>query len=162
MTPERNISGAAGETADIMRDRYLDKETEAVYQAYSEFLDAAKFPYSNNQNGFHVYLEMKHIRRSFTQVSEVWNGEILITDYCGNCYTGVRKANRVAKAIREKFPDHEISVEHYGASFEIEVYYQIRFTTIEALHEAVLSVAEVADEGARIGYEMLGDEEFER
>ena len=28
--------------------------------------------------------------------------------------------------------------------------------------EAVLSVAEVADEGAQIGYEILGDEEFER
>ena len=90
------------------------------------------------------------------------NGRTLhLTDYCGNCYTGVRKANRVAKAIREKFPKHEISVEHYGASFEIEVYYEIEFTTIEALHEAVLSVAEVADEGAGIGYEMLG-EDFER
>jgi len=32
----------------------------------------------------------------------------------------------------------------------------------EALHEAVLNVAEVADEGAKIGYEILGDEEFER
>ena len=90
----------------------------------------------------------------------VRDGKILLTDYCGNCYTGVRKANRVAKAIREKFPQHEISVEHYGASFEIDVYYEIEYTTIESLHEAVLSVAEVADEGAGIGYEMLG-EDFE-
>ena len=145
-----------------MRDRYLDKETEKVYKEYSEYLDVAGLPYSNNQNGFHVCLEMKHIRHSFTKVCRVRDGEVLLADYCGNCYTGVRKANRVAKAIREKFPNHEISVEHYGASFEIEVYYKIRLTTIEALHEAVLSVAEVADEGARIGYEMLGEEEFER
>ncbi len=145
-----------------MRDRYLDEVTEKVYKDYSAFLDAAGLPYNNNLNGFHVCLEMKNIRHSFTQVCRVHNGEIMITDYCGNCYTGVRKANRVAKAIRERFPNHEISVEHYGASFEIEVYYRIQFTTIEALHEAVLSVAEVADEGAKIGYEILGDEEFER
>ena len=43
----------------------------------------------------------------------------------------------------------------------LRVYYEIEFTTIEALHEAVLSVAEVADVGAGIGYEMLG-EDFER
>ena len=34
------------------------------------------------------------------------------------------------------------------------------YGTIEALHEAIMSVAEVADEGAGIGYEMLG-EDFE-
>ena len=67
----------------------------------------------------------------------------------------------MAKAIREKFPNHDIQVEHYGGSFELEVYYKIEYTTIAALHEAALSVAEVADEGARIGYEMLG-EDFER
>ena len=144
------------------RERYLDAETEAVYKEYSEFLDAAGLPYNNNQNGFHVCLEMEHIKHSFTQVCRVRNGEIMLTDYCGNCYTGVRKAKRVAKAIQEKFPKHEISVEYYGASYEIEVYYRIQYTTVEALHEAVMSVAKVADEGARIGYEMLGDEEFER
>ena len=72
-----------------MRDRYLDEVTEKVYKEYSAFLDAAGLPYNNNQNGFHVCLEMKNIRHSFTQV---W----------------------------------------------------------------------VADEGAKIGYEILGDEEFER
>ena len=62
----------------------------------------------------------------------------------------------------ERIEKDEICVEHYGASFEIEVYYRIQFTTIEALHEAVLSVAEADDEGAKIGDEILGDEEFER
>ena len=139
----------------------LDAVTKKVYKEYEAFLDAAGIQYRNNHNGFHVYIDLKNIKRSFTHVCHVRDGKILLTDYCGNCYTGVRKANRVAKAIREKFPNHEISVEHYGASFEIEVYYEIEFTTIEALHEAVLSVAEVADEGAGIGYEMLG-EDFER
>lgn len=142
----------------MLRDGVL---TKRIYRDYERFLTDAGISYQNDQNGFHVYVNLKNIKHSFTHVCQVFNGKVLITDYCGNCYTGIRKANRVAKAVREKFPDHHIQVEHYGASFELDVYYEIPFTTIEALHEAVLTVAEVADEGARIGYEMLG-EEFER
>ena len=60
-----------------MRNRYLDEETEKVYKEYSAFLDAAGLPYNNNQNGFHVCLEMEHIKHSFTQVCRVHNGEII-------------------------------------------------------------------------------------
>ena len=140
------------------RDEALTKQ---IYRDYEKFLTDAGISYHNNQNGFHVYIALKNIKQSFTHVCQAFNGKVLITDYCGNCYTGIRKANSVAKKIRAKFPNHDIQVEHYGASFELDIYYEIPFTTIEALHEAVLNVAEVADEGARIGYEMLG-EDFER
>ena len=138
-----------------------DALTKEIYREYEKYLTDAGIHYINNQNGFHVYINLKNIKQSFTHVCQVFDGKVLITDYCGNCYTGIRKANSVAKAIREKFPGHDIQVEHYGGSFELEIYYEIEYTTIDALHEAVLSVAAVADEGARIGYDMLG-EDFER
>ena len=139
-----------------------DKElTAKVYTEYAQYLTRHGIRFNNNQNGFHVYIDLKNIKQSFTHVCQVFHGKILITDYCGNCYTGVRAANRVAKAIREKCPGHDIRVERYGGSFEIEIYHEIEFTTIDELHEHVLGVAAATDEGARIGYEMLG-EDFER
>ena len=135
--------------------------TKQLYRDYEIFLTNAGIRYNNNQNGFHVYIDLKNTKQSFTHVCQVFHGKVLVTDYCGNCYTGIRKANRVAKAIREKFPHYDIQVEHYGGSFELDIYHEIEYTTIASLHEAVLGVAEVADEGARIGYEMLG-EDFER
>ena len=144
-----------------MNTKSLNEETEKVYSDYSEYLDSAGVRYLNNQNGFHVYIVLKNIKQSFTQICYVHKGEILLTDYCGNCYTGVRRAKQVAKAIGEKFPGYEIRVEQYCASFEIDVYHRIKYTSVEALHEAVLGVAGVVDEGARIGRETLG-EDFER
>lgn len=138
-----------------------DTLTKKIYEEYAEHLDKVSVPYSNNQNGFHVYIPLKNIKKSFTHICRVFDGKVLLTDYCGNCYTGVRLAKRVAKAIRERCPGYEITVEHYGASFEIEVYLEVEYTTVDALHENVLGVAQVADLGAGIGKEMLG-ENFER
>ena len=135
--------------------------TKKIYKEYAEYLDQTGVPYRNDQTGFHVYIPLKNIEKSFTQVCRAFDGKVLLTDYCGNCYTGVRLAKRVAKAIREQCPGYEITVEHYGASFEIEVYLEVEYTTTDALHEHVLGVAHVADVGAGIGKEMLG-EDFER
>ena len=108
-----------------------------------------------------MYIPLKNIKKSFTHICRVFDGKVLLTDYCGNCGTGVRLAKRVAKVIRERCPGYEITVEHYGVSFEIEVYLEVEYTTVEALHEHVIGVAHVADVGAGIGREMLG-EDFER
>ena len=64
-------------------------------------------------------------------------------------------------SIRVQCPGYEIIVENYGASFGIEVYHEMKYTTAEALPEHVLGVAHVADSEAGIGKEMLGDS-FER
>lgn len=139
-----------------------DTMTKKIYREYSAFLDKAGIRYHNNQNGFYVYIDLKNIKDSFTHVCRAFDGKVLLTDYCGTCYTGIRKVKRVMKAIQEKFPNHDIHVELYGGSFEIDIYYEIDYSTIEALHEAVLSVAEVVDEGVKIAREMLEEEEFER
>lgn len=138
-----------------------DALTKKIYEEYTEYLDRAGVPYNNDQNGFHVYIPLKNIKKSFTHICRVLDGKVLLADYCGNCYTGVRLAKRVANAIREQCPGYEITVEYYGASFEIEVYLEVEYTTVGALHENVLGVAQVADVGAGIGREMLG-EDFER
>ncbi len=138
-----------------------DALTKKIYREYAEYLENAGVPYNNNQNGFHVYVSLQNIEKSFTHVCRAFDGKVLLTDYCGNCYTGIRLANRVAKAIREQCPGYDITVEHYGASFEIEVYHEVEYTTAEVLHEQVIGVAHVADTGAGIGKEMLG-EDFER
>ena len=138
-----------------------DALTKKIYKEYSEYLDKAGVPYRNDQNGFYVYIPLQNIKQSFTHVCRAFEGKVLLTDYCGNCYTGVRLAKRAAKAIREQCPGYEITVEHYGASFEIEVYHEVEYTTVVALHEHVLGVAHIADTGAGIGKEMLG-ENFER
>ena len=108
--------------------------TKKIYREYSAFLDKAGIRYHNNQNGFHVYVDLKNIKDSFTHVCRAFDGKVLITDYCGTCYTGIRKAKRVAKAIQERFPLHDIHVEQYGGPFELDIYYEIEYTTIEALH----------------------------
>lgn len=126
-----------------------------VFKEYSAFLDANGIRYNDHQ-GFYVYADTKNMKHSFTHVCEPFDGEVLITDYCGNCYTGIRAANRVVKAIQSRFPDCDIRPEKYGGAFEIEIYHSITFKNIEDLHEHVLRVAKAADEGAGIGYEMLG------
>ena len=136
------------------------KLAKKVFREYAAFLDAQGIKYNDHQ-GFYVYIDTKNINHSFTHVCQPFNGRILITDYCGNCYTGIRAANRVVKAIQAKFPGIDIRPERYGGSFEIEIYHEIEFKTIEDLHEHVIQVAEVADEGAGIGREMLG-ESFDR
>lgn len=137
------------------------KSTKAILREYAAYLDSMAIPY-NNHNDFHVLLPLTNIKESFTKISpSIDDSKIIISDYCGNCYTGVRAANRVAKTIRTRFPDVEIFVEHFGASFELDIYDQHQYTTIENLHQRVLRIAEAVDAGAGIGKEMLGDD-FER
>ena len=128
-----------------------------IHKEYAEYLDREGIPYTNGNNGFDVHIPLQNIKESFTQICDPYDGRVLLDDYCGNCYTGVRAANRVAKAIRAQCPGYEITVEHYGASFEIVVCYLCEYTTAEAFHEYVLGVAHAADVGAGIGKEMLGD-----
>lgn len=140
-------------------NRTLDEAREdKIYKEYSEFLDRAGIKYDNRQYDFYVYVPLKNIKESFTQICKRSSGQVLVTDYCGNCYTGVRLAKRVAKAIREKCPEYQIEVEHYGASFEIEIYHNIELTSVEELHKQVLGVAQVVDIGVGIGKEMLGSD----
>ena len=42
-----------------------DAQTLKIHKEYSEYLDKADIPYDNNQNGFHVYIPLKNIKKSF-------------------------------------------------------------------------------------------------
>ena len=55
----------------------------------------------------------------------------------------------------------DIRPEHYSASFELTIYWEIKYKDIQDLHERVLAIANVVDIGAGIGKEMLGSS-FER
>ena len=46
----------------------------------------------------------------------------------------------------------------YGPSFEPEIYCKIEWTAVEEPHQAVRSVATAADEGTKIGYDMMREE----
>ena len=130
--------------------------TQKIFREYSEYLDKAGVPYKNDQNGFYVFIPLQNIEESFTQVCESSNGKIHLWDYCGNCYTGVRLAKRVAKAIQAQCPGYEIEVEHYTSLFELDIYHEVEYTTAEELHQQVLGVAHAVDVGVGIGKEMLG------
>ena len=130
-----------------------------LQQKYAALLDQQGIKYSNHQ-GFYVRIPLKNTKSSFTHVCDIHDGKILLADYRGDCCTGIRAANRLAKAIQKQFPEFDIVVEKYSI-FEIVVYKWIQFDSIDALHQEVLSMATVVDEGARLGKEMLG-EDFER
>ena len=134
---------------------------QEIKDEYASYLERHGVPYINRDD-FYVLLPLTNVEHSFTKVCSVMHdGKILLTDYCGNCYTGVRAANRVAKAVRLQYPEINIQVYHYGASFELDISDKCQFTTIEDLHQRILLIAQVVDYGARIGKEMLGDD-FER
>ena len=108
-----------------------------------------------------MYIPLQNVRRSFTHVCDVFNGRVLLSDYCGSCCIRLKDAIRLANVIRKKCPEYRIYVEQYSFATELSIYHEIEFTTIEALHEQVLGVAHVVDVGVEIGKEMLG-EDFER
>lgn len=131
-----------------------------VKEEYAAFLDQTDISYMNNSNGFYVSIPLKNIKESFTQICGYPDGKVLVTDYCGECGTGIRLAKQVAKAIQQQYRDCRIAVEHYGGAFEIDIYHEVEYTTAAALHEHVVYVAHIADEGFRIGKEMLGERFF--
>lgn len=130
--------------------------TQKVFREYAEYLDKAGIPYKNDQNDFYVFIPLQNIEESFTKVCEIYSGKTLLSDYCGNCYTGIRLAKRVAKAIQAQCPGYEIEVEHYTSLFELDIYHEVEYTTAEELHQQVLGVAHAVDVGVEIGKEMLG------
>ncbi len=137
-----------------------DELTKEIWKEYGEYLKARDIDYLDNQ-GFIVRIPLRNTDHSFTHVCGIRDGKIIVWDYCGSCYTGVRLAKRVAKAIKEKYPGENIVVEKYGGSFELDIIRDVEYTTIEELHKNVMAVTDIVDEGARIGYEMLG-EDFDR
>ena len=103
-----------------------------------------------------MYIPLQNVEQSFTQICDAFGGEVLLADYCRDCCCKVRTADRVAKAIEAQCPGSDISVEQYGGVYELLVYRRVKYTTAEALHEAVLEVAHVVDVGAGIARDMLG------
>ena len=152
MAPEERAEFEKQMKADITQMEEIKKE-------YSSFLKAQEIDYSDHQ-GFYVKLPLKNTDHSFTHVCDIRKGEILLADYCGNCISDLDTAVDVADAIREKCPDARIDVERYS-SYQLTLYNEIKYQSIEELHKHVLRMAEVVDIGAGIGKEMLGDG-FER
>ena len=158
MTPEERAEFEKQIKADIT-------QMEEIKKAYGMFLKKEGIHYSDHQ-GFYVRIPLKNTDTSFTHVCDIRHGEILLADYCGNCYTKIRMAQRVAKAIKQVVKEaiplldskFDIRPEHYGASFELTIYWEIKYKDIQDLHERVLAIANVVDIGAGIGKEMLGDE----
>ena len=132
---------------------------QKIFDEYTAYLKTHGFDYRDSQ-GFSVRFKLKNADVAFIDVIETHDGRLEVFDYFGNCYTGIRAANRLAKALQQRFPEYEIWVEKY-TSFEIDVAQKFDFTTIEDLHERVCRLAEIVDEGAGIGKETLG-ESFDR
>ena len=132
-----------------------DKElTARIQKEYAVYLKRRGINFSNNQ-GFYVMLPLKNTDHSFTHVCEVFNGDILLADYCGNCCSDLDTAVEVADAIMEKCPDCRIDVERYS-TFQLTLYNEIKYDSIENLHKHVLRMAEIVDIGAGISRQMLG------
>lgn len=101
----------------------------------------------------------KYLHGAFIDV-RAFKNTIRIFDYFGTCYTGICNTNRVAKVLKKRFPMYTIWVEKF-TTFEIDIEEEFEFSTIDDLHAHVCRMAEVVDEGAGIGKEMLG-EAFDR
>ena len=152
MTPE--------ERAEFEKQLKADNaQMERIKKGYGAFLKSQNIKYSDN-HGFYVWIPLKNTESSFTHVCDIRHGEILLADYCGNCISDLDTAVNVADAIMEKCPDAKIDVERYS-SFQLTLYKEIKYVSIEDLHKHVLRMAEIVDTGAGIGKEMLGGS-FER
>ena len=134
-------------------------QMEEIKKAYGAFLQKQGIHYSDHQ-GFYVRIPLENTDTSFTHVCDIRKGKILLGDYCGNCISDLDTAVDVADAIREKCPDARIDVERYS-SYQLTLYHEIKYQSIEDLHKHVLRMAEIVDIGAGIAKEMLGDG-FER
>ena len=152
MTPEERVEFEKQVKADNAQMKQIKKE-------YGTFLESQNIKYSDNQ-GFYVRIPLKNTDTSFTHVCDINHGEILLADYCGNCISDIDTAVDVADAIMKKCPDARIDVERYS-SFQLTLYKEIKYVSIEDLHKHVLRMAEIIDIGAGIGKEMLGSS-FER
>ncbi|MBR1478879.1 MAG: hypothetical protein IJ608_13120 [Lachnospiraceae bacterium] len=149
-----------------------------IFANYAAYLDERSIPYYNRQ-GFYVCAPLKHLLpdgtpitrtrelASFIHVYDNFDGGLALYDYFGSCYTGIRIAKRVMKAIKACYPEctgetgYTFHVEEY-THFELGIYHEFKFTSIEDLHERVMKVAGMIEKGSAIGYDMIGEECWER
>ena len=136
-----------------------DAQMEQIKKEYGAFLKKEGIHYSDHQ-GFYVRIPLKNTDTSFTHVCDIWKGKMLLADYCGNCISDLDTAVEVADAIMKKCPDARIDVERYS-SYQLTLYNEIKFVSIEDLHKHVFRMAEIVDISVAIGKEMLGNS-FER
>ena len=149
-----------------------------IFADYAAYLDELSIPYHNQQD-FYVCALLKHLLpdgtaitrtrelASFIHVYDNFDGGLALYDYFGSCYTGIRIAKRVMKAIKACYPEcteeagYTFRVEEY-THFELGIYHEFKFTSIEDLHERVMKVAGMIEKGSAIGYDMAGEECWER
>ena len=133
----------------------IDTTDVQIKTAYGKLLKEQGIKYYGGKD-FTVCIPLRSIEKSYTRVSDCMDGKMLLTDYCASCIGSFRTAEKVARAIQAGHPGYRVDAEHYSSGYEIAVYKYIPFTTIENLHQEVLNMAAVVDDGCRIAREILG------
>lgn len=129
-----------------------EKEILAAYAAY---LDERHVGYSDHQ-GFTIRIPQKNIE-SFTGLSIDKDGSCFIDDYLGYLLSDDDDdAEIFCDELREEFPGYFFMSDQYDHRYEIDVDERFPFTTIEDLHDHVVRMAKVVDEGWQIGKEEYG------
>ncbi len=74
----------------------------------------------------------------------------------------LRSAQRLVEEMTDVFPAYKIWPEKYSGYYEIEIEKNVAFVSVAALHEKVVAMATVIEQGYAIGRELLGTEIFHR
>ena len=82
---------------------------------------------------------------------------ITLSDYVG-LVNFVRPAKRLVKVLESRRPAYKIWPDKYSGYYEIEVEHRFPFTSIPALHQNVIEMAEMVASGYQIGKEIVGPE----
>ncbi len=126
-----------------------------ILKEYARYLDKQGIKYNNHQ-GFSVHFNLDNVGFTAIDVIESYNGQYSVYDYIGEANVGKRAANKLVKELSAAFPDYKIFIEQYTV-FEIEIQQYFDFTTIENLHQRVLSMADAINRGYKIAKDMLGE-----
>ena len=129
-----------------------------ILDAYAALLASLGAAYTVLSDELLVNLSSVHV-----SVAASRSGIVTLSSYVGLVDYGVRNATRLCGELRSRFgTEYNIYPEKYSGYYEIEIERSFPYTDPQGIHEAVLAMAALLEEGYEIGKEMLGKEIFHR
>lgn len=122
-----------------------------VLDSYAALLTSLSIRYYNSDDFF------VKLGDAMISVSISASNLVRLSDYVGLANCGIQKANRLCKELSRRFPGYRFYPDKYSGYYEIEMEANFPYTTIDALHESVVSMAKALEEGIIFGRETLGE-----
>jgi len=127
-----------------------------ILDAYAAFLSSLGIRFSQT-NGFSVW-----IHDTMISVTASRSGMIRLDSYVGLVDDSLQSTQRLTASLVTAFPEYKIWPEKYSGYYEIEMEKSFPYTDVNTLHEKVVAMVEVMEQGYQIGTDLLGKELFHR